>query len=53
MNIEGRLLYYGIEHPNGSFILNECKIDISEKIPIVYETELYDPIGFATVTLKA
>lgn len=50
MEIRGRLLYRGIQHPDGSIISNECKIDISEKVPIVYETNLHDAIGFATVT---
>ena len=50
MNIEGRLLYRGVKHLDGSLITNECEIYVPEKVPIVYETKLYDAIGFATVT---
>lgn len=49
MNIEGRLLYYDVVHMDGSLITNECEIDIPEKVPIVYETNLYVSVGFATV----
>jgi len=50
MNIEGRLLYYDVVNADRSLITNKCEIDIPEKVPIVYETNLYDPIGFATIT---
>ena len=52
MNIEGRLLYYDVVHPDGSLITNECKIDLPEKVPIIYETKPWssDAIGSATVT---
>lgn len=55
MNIKGRLLYRGVQHPDGSIISNECKIDIPEKVPIVCTSDvlLIDPIhivGLAIVT---
>ena len=48
MEIRGRLLYRGIQHPDGSIISNECKIDIPEKVPITCESDKV--IGLATVT---
>lgn len=55
MEIRGRLLYRGIQHPDGSIISNECKIEIPEKVPIICESSVFlttpdDIIGFATVT---
>jgi len=55
MEIRGRLLYRGIQHPDGSIISNECKIEIPEKVPIICESNVFliNPdavMGFATIT---
>lgn len=55
MEIRGRLLYRGTQHPDGSIISNECKIDVPEKVPIICEPDVFlitpdNIIGFGTVT---
>ena len=50
MILEGRILLFDAVNKSGDVFTKDCKIDIPEAVPLTFEFNPYQVIGFANVT---
>lgn len=50
MILEGRILLFNTDSKNGDIFSKDCKIDIPEKVPLTWNFNHEQVIGFANVT---
>ena len=50
MILEGRILLFDAVNKSGDGFTKDCKIDIPEAVPLTFEFNPYQVIGFANVT---
>ena len=50
MKLEGRILLFDIVNKNRDIFSKDCKIDIPEKVPLIWDFNHEKIIGFANVT---
>ena len=50
MILEGRILLFDAENKSGDVFSKDCKIDIPEAVPLTFDFNPHQVIGFANVT---
>ena len=50
MILEGRILLFYAENKSGDIFTKDCKIDIPEAVPLTFDFNPHQVIGFANVT---